>query len=74
MLNDMFCLYVPERCLHSEDELHIIASKSSTCFGQKSLTFRGSTYWNMLPVDIKACTSLESFKTALKQYGGFDAQ
>ena len=52
-LNDMFCLYVPERTLRSEDELRIVVPKCHTNFGQRNLAFCGCIHWNQLTVGIK---------------------
>ena len=71
-LNEMFCLYVPERSLRSEDELRIVVPKCNTCFGQRNFAVRGGIYWNMLPRDIKAQKSPDSFKTSLKTFEGFN--
>ena len=71
-LNNMFCLYVPKRSLRSEDELRITVPRCYICFGQRNFVAHGGNYWNMLPLDIKSCTSPESFKLALKRYPGFD--
>ena len=70
-MNDMFALYAPERELRSGEELQIVVPKTCTCFGQKNITYRGSIYWNGLPVTIKCSTSPEMFKKALKEYAGF---
>ena len=71
-LNAMFTLYVPCRELRSGDELCIAPNKCRTSFGQRNLATRGCTYWNSLPTDIKAKTSADSFKKALKKYDGLD--
>ena len=35
---------------------------------QNSLTYIGPTQWNVIPVNIRNCTSLSSFKTQYRQY------
>ena len=71
-LNNLFELHVPERAPRSSDHLLIVTSKCNTAFGQRNLTYRGSTYWNSLPISIKSSESVNSFKVSLKSYNGFD--
>ena len=71
-VNDLFVLYVPERTLRSGDELKVKMHFCRTAFGQKNITFRGSVYWNSLPLALKSCESADSFKRSIKTYSGFD--
>ena len=71
-LNSLFVLYVPKRTLRSGDELRIESHFCQTTFGQKNIAFRGTLYWNSLPLVLKSSQSPDAFKLALKKYPGFD--
>ena len=52
---------------------NLILPPTRTCkFGLKSLSFRGSSTWNSLPVSFKSATSVSSFKTQIKRWNGID--
>ncbi len=71
-LNNLFVLYTPERTLRSGDELRITPQLCYTAFGQRYIVYRGTQYSNSLPVSLKACQSMDSFKRTIKEYPGFD--
>ena len=71
-LNNMFREYIPARELRSGASHQIEVDRCNIQFGMKNIAVRGAQYWNMLPVEIKTCTSIDNLKSALKQYTGFD--
>ena len=71
-LNSLFVLYTPERTLWSGEELIIAPQFCHTPFGQKNIIYRGTQYWNSLPIALKTCQSLDLFKRCIKKYAGFD--
>ena len=48
----------------NSDNLHLARCKTS--YGLKTVKYKGSSYWNQLPNDLKLTTSLNSFKSKLK--------
>ena len=70
--NAMFNYDVSTRNLRSSDKLLAIVPKVNTKFGEHNMLFRGPIYWNQLPLHIKASSSFEQFKVAIKAYDGFD--
>ena len=48
--------------------IQLIEPRILSQYGERSFQKAGPKMWNELPLDIKTCNSLESFKVALKTY------
>ena len=48
--------------------IYLIEPRVSSHYGERSFQKVGPKLWNELPLNIKTCSSLESFKVALKTY------
>ena len=48
--------------------IQLIESRILSQYSERSFQKAGPKMWNELPLDIKTCNSLESFKVALKTY------
>jgi len=68
-LKDLLCVYRPKRCLRSmkENKLVVPRTKLAT-YGDRSFSVIAPKLWNDLPPKIKACTTVPSFKSALKTH------
>ena len=47
---------------------NLAIKKCNTEYYKNSICYRGAMLWNDLPIKIKQSTSLEAFKTSLRQY------
>ena len=58
-------MFVPKQCQYNmrSGSCLILPRTNSTKFGVRSLSFRGSTTWNSLPVSLKCADSIQTFKT-----------
>ena len=66
-LNNMFTPYTRHKNLCPKEELLVSPNKSKTHMGGTNIKVRRCSYWNLLPVDIKAISINDSFKKAPKQ-------
>ena len=48
--------------------IHLTEPRVHTSYGERSFQKIGPKLWNMLPLDIKTCLSLDSFKCSLKTH------
>jgi hypothetical protein len=76
-LNNLAPIYLTElleplthsRTLRSSTMNLLKCPKSNTCsFGDRSFSHAGPRLWNSLPMDIRSCKSVDSFKVSLKTY------
>ena len=67
----LFSLAVPNRDLRSSDMPNAAIPSCRTKFGEHNVAFRGPTYWNYLPCDIRFSKTLNQFKNAVNRYKGF---
>ena len=62
-LCDMFTLYTPTRSLRSSaDPWKLTVPRYKRYYGGRSLQVYGANSWNTLPMDLRAMTSVQSFK------------
>ena len=68
-LAELLVPYVPQRNLRSSSENKLMVPKCHYEQTRKrAFSIRGPAEWNRLPQDIRSCSSVESFKAALKTY------
>ncbi len=48
--------------------IHLAEPRVNSSYGDRSFKKVGPNLWNNLPLEVKSCTSLESFKTSLKTH------
>ena len=68
-LQDIVCVYQPARSLRSSSTLLLSVPKTrSVSYGDCSFSSFAPKMWNSLPVEIRSCKTVSSFKTSLKTY------
>ena len=68
-LSDLLTCYVPERCVRSmHDTTRLVVPFVRTKLAEGSFSYAGPAAWNDLPQALRERDSLNSFKTALKEY------
>ena len=68
-ISELLDYYQPSRSgLRSENKNLLDEKMSSRSWGDRAFAVAAPRLWNTLPDDIRACSSLESFKTALKTH------
>ena len=65
---DMLTWHAPKRNLRSRDKLLLHQPKSRTSWGDRAFSVAAPRLWNNLPLTIRSCVSLNSFKTSLKSH------
>ncbi len=72
-MKDMF--NVKEISYNLRDPLQLVQPKfRKITYGRNSFTYYGSHLWNILPNQIKSCTTMDDFKTMLKTWEGPNCQ
>ena len=61
-------LAIPSQELRSSDIPNAEIPKCRTKFGEYNIAFRGSVYWNQIPVEIRMSQSLDQFKHVINDY------
>ena len=68
-LEELIKPYNPIRNLRSSDQLLLEVPKTRLkTYGDRSFTKAAPTLWNSLPLEIRSCDSLDTFKTQLKTF------
>ena len=68
-LSDLLTCYVPARCVRSmHDKTRLVVPFVRTKLAEGSFSYAGPAAWNDLPQALRERDSLNSFKTALKEY------
>ena len=68
-LEDMISVYTPTRTLRSmSDKTLLTIPRSALVVGDKSFSVSASRQWNSLPLSLRECHSLDTFKKHLKTY------
>ena len=65
-LYNLLQVYHPSRALHSSTQHLLHVPYMSTDFGRRAFSYSSPTTWNSIPISIKNCSSLYSFKRHLK--------
>ena len=68
-MSDLITKYSPSRSLRSSNS-NIIVTKSAKYkkYGERAISVNATEVWNSLPLELKNCTCIESFKRNLKTY------
>ena len=67
-LYNLLQVYHPSRSLRSSTQQLLRVSYMSTDFGWRAFSYSSPATWNSIPISIKNCSSLYSFKRHLKSY------
>ena len=61
--------YVPGRALRSADQYLLVERKANLkSYGERAFSVAAPKLWNQLPLDLRRCESLHSFKSQLKTF------
>jgi len=67
-LYNLLQVYNPSRALRSSTQQLIHVPYMSTAFGRRAFSYSSPATWNSIPISIKNCSSLYSFKRHLKSH------
>ena len=67
-LYNLLQVYHPPRALRSLTQQLLHVPYMSTDFGWRAFSYSSTARWNSIPISIKNCSSLYSFKRHLKSY------
>jgi len=67
-LYNLLQVYHPSRALRSSTQQLLHVPYMSTDFGRRAFSYSSPATWNSIPLSIKNCSSLYSFKRHLKSY------
>ena len=67
-ISNLLVPYKPVRALRSSDKHLLTVPWTSSTLGDCAFSVAAPTLWNSLPLDIRCCDSLQSFKTLLKTH------
>ena len=60
--------YTPERDLRSSEDYQLKDTRVRKVYGSRAFAIAGPRLWNTLPITIKNCATVSSFKTAIKTH------
>ena len=69
ILNNIYNIYTPGRCVRSEEQYQVVIPKTRLQFSDRDIAIRGGIYWNDTSNIITQSKSLEILKKRLKKYG-----
>jgi hypothetical protein len=68
-IHELLKEYIPPRTLRSSDHGKLIVPHTRTKrYGERAFSYAAPKLWNNLPINIRKCQSIQSFKTNLKTY------
>jgi hypothetical protein len=67
-ITDLLTPYSPSRSLRSSDQFLLTVPRTFTAFGDRAFSSAAPKLWNLLPLELRQCTSIEHFKTGLKTF------
>ena len=69
-LSDLLHLYSPSRSLRSSIDTRLLKMPCYKCQtkGDRAFSYFGPSVWNSLPLHIRNASTIETFKSALKDY------
>jgi len=67
-LHNLLQVYHPSRALRSSAQQLLYVPYMSTDFGRRTFSYSSPATWNSIPISIKSCSSLHSFKRHSKFY------
>ena len=69
-VNSLVKPYVPSRSTHLGESHSTCCPVTRTKFGKTNIPNKAYCYWSVLPVDLRTITSMNEFKTSIKQFDG----
>ena len=67
-LSQLLVPYQPTCNLRSSDQHLLIVPNMKSNFGKRSFSFSAPTIWNSLPLALRTCTSISTFRSQLKTH------
>ena len=68
-LRELLDMYIPHRTLRSADKEFLVVPRAKhRTIGDRAFCVYAPNKWNGLPLNVKSCSSLSAFRTALKTY------
>ncbi|KAK6175889.1 hypothetical protein SNE40_014266 [Patella caerulea] len=69
-LSQLLCLYKPSRQLRSSNDNFLLIERNAkqVLVGEKSFSIKAPKLWNKLPLNLRNCASLSTFKANLKTF------
>jgi hypothetical protein len=67
-LSNVLVPYNPVRTLRSSDKHLLVIPRTFSTLGDRAFSVVAPTLWNSLPLAIRSCSTLQSFKNLLKTY------
>jgi hypothetical protein len=67
-LVDLITPYRPGRQLRSADQLLLVQPRARTRLGERAFSYAGPHLWNGLPLTLRQCRTLSTFKVSLKTH------
>ena len=67
-LSQLLERYVPERDLRSSEDHQLKDARVRKVYGSRAFAIAGPRLWNTLPITMKNCATVSSFKTAVKTH------
>jgi hypothetical protein len=68
-LRNLIAHHVPSRLLRSSNSFLLDVPKTRLkTYGDRSFSYAAPTEWNQLPIDLRKCSNLNTFKSELKTY------
>ena len=67
-LCELLLPYTPKRTLRSTDKLLLTTPRTLSSYGDRAFYAAAPKLWNTLPLELRSCTSIDTFKKSLKTY------
>ena len=67
-LKSLLVPYQPKKNLRSAEQFQLKVSRVAKVYGSRAFAVAGPQLWNKLPVDIKNCATVSSFKAKIKTH------
>ena len=67
-LCELLLPYTPKRTLRSTDKLLLTTPRTLSSYGDRAFYAAAPKLWNTLPLELRSCTSIGTFKKSLKTY------
>ena len=67
-LCELLLPYTPKHTLRSTDKLLLTTPRTLYSYGDRAFYAAAPKLWNTLPLELRSCTSIDTFKKSLKTY------
>ena len=67
-ITELLITHSPTRSLRSGDAIVLKIPKTRSKYGRRAFSHSGPTLWNQLPMDIRQCQTVQTFKSKLKTH------